>query len=94
MIPRIIRIEFLEEIKKDNEIFYRITVSMSDNTTHTPTGLVDFDTINRTIEKERPEIVDSRRFSMSFLSKMLNIVSPIAELPESWNPHPQPTQIV
>lgn len=94
MIPRIIRIEFLEEIQQSNEIFYRIAVTMSDNTNHTPKEPVSFDTINRTIEKERPEIIDSRRYSMSFLSKMLDYITPINKLPEMWLPISDPGQIV
>jgi len=81
MISRIIKLEFLEEIKVNNEIFYRINVTMSDNSTHTPNDLIDYDTIYRTIEKERPEIVDSRKFSMSLLTRMLSFIKPLNKLP-------------
>jgi hypothetical protein len=94
MIPRITRIEFLEEIQQSNEIFYRIAITMSDNSVHTPNEPINFDTINRTIEKERPEIVDSRRYSMSFLSKMLELINPLNKLPEMWLPISDPGQIV
>jgi len=81
MISRIIKIEILEEIKKNNEILYKIIVTMSDNTSHIPYNLVNYDTLYRTIEKENPEIVDSRTFSMSLLSKMLSFINPMSKLP-------------